>query len=111
MITEKRVKELAEECLKHGNPYKAKATEYYRGSEPMYLCFGKSMTAEEIDEAYLDTAMHDIRNGYNERMVGYYDKWYRYSHMDEGRAYDYGVREAVKNPKCAEEMRIIECMQ
>lgn len=109
-MTEKRIRELAKKCLVHGNPYRAEATEYYIGNEPMYLFCGKSMTAGEIDKAYLETAMHDIRNGYNERMVGYYDKWYRYVHADEGRAYDYGVREATKNSNCVEEMRIIECM-
>ena len=108
-MTEKRIRELAEKCLEHGNPYKS-GTQYYRCTEPMWLWGGKSYTSEELDEVYLETAKKDIRNGYNERMVGYYDKWYRYCHADEGRAYDCGVREATQNPKCPEEMRIIPCL-
>lgn len=41
-------------------------------------------------------------------MVGYYDKWYRYSHADEGYAYDVGQRLATENPKCSTEFNIIE---
>lgn len=103
------IKELALEALRYGNPYKTNAVKYYVGDQPRYLFAGESMTEKEIDEAYLDTAKKDIKRGYDERMVGYYDKWYRYNHSDEGRAYDMGVRAATTNPKCKQEMIIIEC--
>lgn len=108
-MTQKRIRELAEQALMRGNPYKKMATEFFIDREPRYIYAGEVMTAEEIDRAYLETASKDIKNGYDERMVGYYDKWYRYTRADEGRAYDMGCREAGKNPKCSEEFNIIPC--
>lgn len=109
-ITNSQIKALAEKALASGNPYIAKATKYSIGFTPMFLYAGESMTKEQIDAAYIETASKDIRNGYNERGVGYYDKWYRYSRADEGRAYDLGVKLAAETAGCTEDMTIIPCI-
>lgn len=106
-MNKKQVNELAVKALQAGNPYITKAVKFYIDQVEHYIYFDKVMTKEEIDNAYLETASHDIQMGYKDRMVGYYDKWYRYSHSDEGRAYDLGVRFATTNNKCSEEMIII----
>lgn len=109
-ITKAQIKELATEALKRGNPYEAKATKYMIGYTPMFLYAGTHMTKDEIDKAYIETASKDILNGYNERSVGYYDKWYRYNRADGGRAYDLGQRLASSTKGCSEEFNIIPCM-
>ena len=109
-ITNKQIEELAKRALESGNPYEARATKYFMGYTPMFLYAGEKMTREEIDAAYIETAKKDIRNGYNERAVGYYDKWYRYSRADHGRAYDLGVRLAADTEGCSEELNIIPCI-
>ena len=86
------IAELAKKALDAGNPY-------YR-THPNEL-------PEKLDKDYLETASKDILFGYRDRMVGYYDKWYRYNRADEGRAYDLGVRRAADTEGCAQEMRII----
>ena len=98
----------AEELVKRYNPYKEKATRYFIDSKPTYIYNGVHYSEKEIDDAYIETATKDIERGYEERMVGYYDKWYRYSHADEGAAYDAGQRIATENPKCSTEFNIIE---
>jgi hypothetical protein len=55
------------------------------------------------------TAEADYKKGFAERMVGYYDKWYRRCRQDEGKAYDRGVMAAAKDPGCKPECVIIEC--
>lgn len=109
-ITTKQIAELARKALASGNPYEAKATKYFIGYTPMFLYAGEQMTKEQIDAAYIETASKDIKNGYNERGVGYYDKWYRYSRADEGRAYDLGVKLAAETAGCTEDMTIIPCI-
>ena len=109
-ITKKQVEELAARALSYGNPYINRAVKLYIGHVPMYMYAGETMTREEIDAAYLETARKDIKSGYDQRSVGYYDKWYRYNHADEGRAYDMGVRLAADTEGCKEEFHIIECM-
>lgn len=109
-ITKAQIKELAMKALNSGNPYEAKATKYMIGYTPMFLYAGTHMTKEQIDEAYIETASKDIVNGYNERGVGYYDKWYRYTRADQGRAYDLGVKLAAATAGCSEEMNIIPCI-
>lgn len=109
-ITKNQIKELAMEALKRGNPYEAKATKYMIGHTPMFLYAGTHMTKEQIDEAYLETASKDIENGYKERAVGYYDKWYRYTRADEGRAYDLGVKLAAGTAGCKDDLTIIPCL-
>ena len=100
----------AEELANRYNPYRRKATKYFINGNPVYIWCGKHYTERELYEAYVETATKDIERGYEERMVGYYDKWYRYNHADEGSAYDAGQRMATKNPKCSTEFNIIECM-
>ena len=55
----------------------------------------------------LKTAERDITIGYRDRLVGYYDKWYRYNRKDEGKAYDKGVQIALTKKACKSDMRII----
>ena len=62
---------------------------------------------ESLYGGYRDTAEKDIKQGYRDRMAGYYDKWFRYNRADEGAAYDRGVGIATTREKCPEYMRII----
>lgn len=105
----KQFEEAARKLVETYNPYIKKSIKYFVDGEPRYLYFDISMTKKEIDDAYFETALKDLTNGYKERMVGYYDKWYRYCHADEGRAYDAGQKIATENPKCSDEFNIIEC--
>ena len=100
----------AQQALTHGNPYKTRATVFYIGREPRYIYGEEVYTAEQIDREYIKTAIHDFICGYNERKTGYYDKWYRYSHADEGRAYDIGVRAAAGEAETPADFHIIECI-
>ena len=109
-ITKAQIKELATKALAAGNPYERKSIKHFIGYTPMFLYAGQKMTKEQIDQAYFETACKDVQKGYEERMVGYYDKWYRYTRADEGRAYDLGVRLAAETVGCKEEMIIIPCM-
>lgn len=104
----KQFEDKAIELVKEHNPYIKDSIQYAIGGTPMYLFAEKPMTREEIDSAYVETAVKDITKGYEERMVGYYDKWYRYTRIDEGRAYDAGQKMATENPKCSAEFHIIE---
>ena len=108
-FTKKEIREKAVALEKSYNPYKARAVKYGIGSEIRYFDCGKSFTEKEITEAYIETAIKDITRGFKERMVGWYDKWYRYNHADQGRAYDEGQKRATLEPKCSEEFHIIEC--
>ena len=49
----------------------------------------------------------DYKKGYKERMAGYYDKWYRYNHKDDGAEYDRGCSAAASDPKCPANVVII----
>lgn len=40
--------------------------------------------------AQIATAEHDYQEGMNDCKNGIYDKWFRYNHHDNGRAYDLG---------------------
>ncbi len=108
-ITAKQVEELARQALAKGNPYIKMAVKYMMGGKPMFLYANEKMTKEDIDKAYMETAAKDIKWGYEQRGVGYYDKWYRYNRADEGRAYDLGVRLAAETAGCRELFDIIEC--
>lgn len=90
------------------NPYIEESIKYAIGGVPRFLRGNQSFTREQIDADYIETASKDIQRGYEERMVGSYDKWYRYSHADEGKAYDAGQRMAADNPKCPAEFTVIE---
>lgn len=41
-------------------------------------------------DAQIATARHDYQEGVNDCKNGIYDKWFRYNHRDNGRAYDLG---------------------
>ena len=101
-------KELANKALSYGNPYIQKSIVFQIDRVDHYIFANEIFTKEQLDEEYIKTARHDILAGYKDRMVGYYDKWYRYSHADEGRAYDLGVRFATTQDNCLEEFEIIE---
>lgn len=102
------LKAAAEKVLSQGNPYISCSIEFFIDKIPHFIYTEKIHTKEELDMAYLKTAKHDILAGFNDRSVGYYDKWYRYSRADEGAAYDAGVRLAVEKDNCPEEFYIIE---
>lgn len=98
------------EAFAGGNPYKKEAIEFGVDRKRMYIWHNEVFSGEQMDKEYRWTAEHDITMGYKDRMVGYYDKWYRYNRADEGRAYDIGVKLAAENENCEQEMRIIPCM-
>lgn len=111
----KQFEEKAKELCEEYNPYREdreRSIPYFIGKTPMFYfkALNKSLTKEQIDAEYIDTAVKDIQYGYEQRMAGYMDKWYRYNHADEGAAYEAGQRMAADTGKCPEEFRIIECM-
>ena len=108
-ITAQELKELAQKARDAGNPYIARAIRFFVDGSDRYIFGGKAETKETLDAEYIKTATKDIQRGYEERMGGWYDKWYRYSRADEGRAYDLGVRLAASRDNCKAEMTIIEC--
>lgn len=46
-----------------------------------------SIRKQFYDDAYF---------GFKDAEAGYYDKWYRYNRADEGKRYDEGVLEAIR---------------
>ena len=109
MLKKKQIEEGALKALSLGNPYLKQATHFYVGMKSQYIYNGGVYSEEELNSIYFSTAFSDIKNGYKDRSVGYYDKWYRYNRADEGRAYDIGVQLALKEKKCPVEFHIIEC--
>lgn len=86
------------------------AIHYMVGGEDRYLVGRKSMTREEYEAARAATALKDETAGYHDRLVGVYDKWYRYNRSDEGAAYDRGQQRAVcSTEKSTSVFVIIEC--
>jgi len=108
-MTKKQLKESVEKALKK-NPYIKQSVKYFRRGEDAYLWNQKSYSFEELQDAYRETAERDIKAGYEDRLAGYYDKWYRYRRADEGYAYDLGVRLAADSRKCSELMVTIPYM-
>lgn len=104
----KKIENKARELVAEYNPYLAESIKYFIDMKPMFLYAGEAMTREEIDNAYLETALKDARKGFEERRAGYYDKYYRYSRTDEGKAYDAGQKIAADNYQCPE-LTVIEC--
>lgn len=112
----KRLKKLSEEALKTavaelvtaGNPYIGKAIQFFIDGQPRFIRNDKVYTAEELNEIYEQVATRDIKVGYADRMVGYYDKWCRYVRADNGRAYDKGVELATKEDECSEHVTFIQ---
>ena len=52
---------------------------------------------------------NDESRGYNDRLAGFYDKWYRYNRNDDGSDYDKGCIRAVNSGKCKDYFTLIEC--
>jgi len=50
----------------------------------------------------------DEKKGYQDRIAGYYDKWYRYNRNDDGEAYDKGCVKAASTDKCSDYFTLIE---
>lgn len=44
-------------------------------------------------------AVRDFEAGQRDRRFGIYDKWYRYNHRDEGKAYDEGWQSVKEKDK------------
>lgn len=109
-MSKEKIIELANKALLSGNPYIDKATKFFVDKVETYLIFDEVMSLEQINNEYHKTVQKDIERGYKDRMVGYYDKWCRYSRIDEGRAYDLGVKFALEQNDCPDEMHIIECI-
>lgn len=92
------------------NPYIDNSIKFNEGNEEKYIFADQVFTREFLNAEYIKTAEKDFLNGYKDRKVGYYDKWYRYSRLDEGRAYDLGVKEALKEDNTPADMNIIPCI-
>ena len=109
-ITKAEAAVLAMTALQRGNPYIEKSVVFQIDKSDRYLYADKIFTKEEIDKAYYETALHDVKAGFGERMAGYYDKWYRYTRADNGRAYDIGAAYAANTGRCGNNFTIIPCM-
>lgn len=108
-IPKKVIKEAVEK-LAEKNPYKREAVAYVVRGEEAYLWRHKTYSEQELREMYAETVEKDFYWGAMDRVAGYYDKWYRYNHADEGAAYDLGQRWAADNCKCADGFVIIPCL-
>ena len=56
-------------------------------------------TAAKRLASQIETAKHDYQEGMNDCENGIYDKWFRYNHRDNGRAYDLGWMEQNKTTR------------
>lgn len=83
---------------------------FFIDREPRYIIGDKVYTQTEVDKMEHERQEKDRKAGYNDRMNGYYDKWYRYNRSDSGAAYDRGQQEASNNEKCAEDVEFIPCI-
>lgn len=83
----------------------SKTIEYNVGNEKHYMIGSTDYTETQYKELQ---AKYE-KKGYEERMVGYYDKWYRYYTFDNGKSYDKGCMRAVETHKCVPDCTIIEC--
>ena len=86
-------------------PFNIDKTQYY-----IDKVTNKTLSESEFNDLTTANYEKDKQRGYEDRMSGYYDKWYRHNRLDEGNAYDEGVRLAAKEIDCAESMYIIPCM-
>ena len=89
------------------------AISYYEGKIPCLMIPGAwHNTLDELKDEYRKTMTKDIQSGYDQRRVGYYDKWYRYCRFDGGFAYDIGCRFVCdKGDVKTDEFHLIECNQ
>ena len=55
--------------------------------------------ANRIKAARIEQARHDYNRGMEDCRAGIYEKWYRYNHSDDGRAYDTGWMEQNRETK------------
>jgi len=69
--------------------------------------YGYSMTEAEYEAG----RQKDRDAGFRDRMAGFYDKWYRYNHSDNGKAYDEGVALALKTNNHSEDFYLIEVIE
>jgi hypothetical protein len=106
-LSEETLKTAVAEVVTAGNPYKEKSIQYFIDKQPRFIYHNLVYTAEALDQIYKNTVKIDVEKGYADRMVGYYDKWYRYSREDNGKAYDKGVELATKEDECSEEVTFI----
>ena len=105
------LKRLVKETVESWNPYIKNSIEFFVDKKARYIFHDEVYTKEELDAEYSKTVEKDIVSGYNDRIVGYYDKWYRYNRQDSGRAYDKGVMLATKSKKCVDECYFIEVIE
>jgi hypothetical protein len=80
---------------------------YYIGGKAakMHLVNGREVSERDVETM----RAKNFKKGYAERMIGFYDKWYRCNAFDGGESYDGGVAEALKQPDCVPDCQIIEC--
>lgn len=109
-LNEETLKTAVAKIVTAGNPYKYKSVLFFIDRQPRYIFNDTVYTVEELDEIYEQIVTRDIEKGYADRMVGYYDKWYRYNRIDNGKAYDKGVELATKEDECSEEVTFISSL-
>ena len=87
------------------------AISYFDGMKPCLMVSGAwHDTLENLKKEHEDRMRKDIVDGYKQRQIGYYDKWYRYSRWDGGFAYDLGCRLCCdKGDLKTDEFHLIEC--
>lgn len=79
--------------------------EYNIGNKKSYLLpDGTKITEEELKVL----KEKNFNKGYQDRMAGYYDKYYRYNTFDNGASYDAGYESATKKDNCPKHCEIIE---
>ena len=86
-------------------------TTYFIGNEESretryILQYGSDINQSEYDELVAKY----FKKGYDERMVGFYDKWYRYN-TEFAFAYDKGVMAAVESGRAVPDCQIISCIE
>ena len=59
----------------------------------------KETTLARQSERNPVNAVRDFEAGQRDRRFGIYDKWYRYNHRDEGKAYDEGWQSVKEKDK------------
>lgn len=101
------LKTAVSELVTAGNPYIGNSIQFFIDRQPRFIYKDKVYTSEELDEIYEQISTKDMQKGFSDRMVGFYDKWYRYNREDNGKAYDKGVELATKEDECSEEVTFI----
>lgn len=86
-------------------PFNVGQTQYY-----IDRVTDKQITQEEFESITTANFEKDKERGYQDRLAGYYDKWYRYNRLDEGLAYDAGQKKAVESKLPLPEVQFIPCI-